>query len=186
MFLRYQQCKAQSFTNYAFFQTRGYLTRTPVCTVNHQFFKTWTPENAYIFGFLCADGCITANAKREQLHVKLQSSCKEGEYISKLAAKMHSTYKVSLTKDRKHCCCSTTFGSHKMALDLISKGCLQRKSQTLQWPKSIPIHNQPILSNFILGYFDSDGCAMYVHGSLRIGWHLSFSFSPANNSSTNC
>ena len=142
--------------------------RKVVCSVNHEYFNKWTPENAYIFGYLCADGCVTKPATSTKFNVAFQSSCTEGDYISNLANKMGSNYKIRLKKDRKHCGYATVIYSHQMALDLISKGCVPRKSEKLQWPQSIPIDNIPILSNFILGYFDGDGCTNYFQGYLRI------------------
>ena len=121
------------------------------------FFLKRTPDNAYIFGYLCADGCIhlTQNKKYK---ICLGSACFEGKY-------MQSTYKTGLIKpstNNKHCKYSHHIYSQIMAQDLIEKGCYPRKSKNLVWPQSIPISNINLLSNFILGYFDGDGSVYFI------------------------
>ena len=85
---------------------------TKKCSVNENYFKTWTPDNAYIFGLLCADGCVYKHHKSSKYRVSLQSSCLERNYTLNLVSLMESTYKTGIYKGFKHCVCLHTMNSH--------------------------------------------------------------------------
>jgi intein/homing endonuclease len=51
-----------------------------------------------------------------------------------------------------------------MKEDLIKHGCIPRKSLVLKFPKTVPIK---LLSHFLRGNFDGDGCITESHGQLQ-------------------
>ena len=117
--------------------------------INQDYFKTWSREMAYIFGFWCADGCIYGQSEFDiTIHKKdkylLEQIAKELEYegplydyVNKQAARLNFSCRVIYD-------------------DLLRLGGSPRKSLILKFPK-VP---KEYLSDFIRGYFDGDGCIM--------------------------
>ena len=117
--------------------------------INQDYFKTWSPNMAYIFGFWCADGCIyngrlfdiTVHKKDKYIIKKIaEELAYEGvlyDYVDRQAARLNFSCKVIYD-------------------DLVALGGCENKSDVLQFPQ-VP---QQYLSDFIRGYFDGNGCIM--------------------------
>lgn len=121
--------------------------------INQDFFKTWTRDMAYIFGFWCADGCIY-NGKMFDITIH-----KKDKYIiKKIAEKLEYEGPLYDYVDRQ--ASRINFSCVTIYNDLIALGGLENKSMTLEFPK---VPNQ-FLSDFIRGYFDGDGCIMNLKG----------------------
>lgn len=113
---------------------------------NENYFnKLKTHEQAYILGFIYADGYnsnsrLELSQKEERIDIleKINRALK-----SNIPIKSYSpgTYRLS-------------FNSIKLCSDLTKLGAVKNKSLTLIFPDFIP---DRLMSSFILGYFDGDG-----------------------------
>ena len=121
--------------------------------INKDYFKTWSSNMAYMFGFWCADGCIYGGrmfditvGKKDKYIIKkfAEELGYEGpiyDYVDKQASRINFS-------------CKTIYN------DIIALGGCENKSLILKFPK-IP---KQYLSDFIRGYFDGDGCIMNLKG----------------------
>lgn len=118
--------------------------------VNSNFFKTWSPEMAYLLGFIGADGNICHSGRAHVLHI----ACDDKDIIEKIKPilnyegpiyqKMRDNGKISYSL---RICDQIIFN------DLQKLGITERKSLTFTPPK-IP---KNLTRHFIRGYFDGDG-----------------------------
>ena len=119
------------------------LKRVKKLAVDEDFFKTWVPEMAYIFGFWIADGnmlekrnSISFASKDYDLLEIIKSNLKSEHKIGKLG----SGFQLQI--------------SNKILYnDLFNRGGIPKKSLTIQFPE-VP---DKYLSHFIRGYLDGDG-----------------------------
>lgn len=122
--------------------------------INQDYFKTWSRDMAYIFGFWCADGCIY-NKKMFDITVHK----KDRYIIKKIAEKLD--YKGNLYDYVDRQAVRINFSCVIIYNDLIALGGKENKSLTLEFPK-VP---KEYLPDFIRGYFDGDGCACRIKGN---------------------
>lgn len=126
-------------------------------TINEQYFtKIDSPEKAYWLGFLWADGNITKTAPRASGPNRLRIAQKwaERKHLQEFLKALQSNYAFT---------CIHHTGGHDVAqLDINSRPICESleklgygtKSQRTQLP-NIPNN---LMSHFIRGYFDGDGC----------------------------
>lgn len=128
------------------------LPLPPVAQVNHDFFKKWTPNMAYILGFIAADGCINyhKNFNLYRLSIGLQLS--DVLHLENIVKMMDSDKKVYRYPQRN--VASLQITSKTIFNDLQELGINPRKSLTLGW-LPIPVGME---NHFVRGYFDGDGC----------------------------
>jgi len=103
-----------------------------------------TPDKAYWLGLLLADGAIVKDC--------LKYKCKDKELLDKLQKSLNSDYPCWYDKITKEY--MIQIYSKKLVSDLRKLGFIQKKFNRIRIPK-IEIH---LLSHFIRGYFDGDGC----------------------------
>lgn len=122
--------------------------------VNENFFEIWSPEMAYVLGYLYADGSLE-NA--EYIRGKyMRVSSVERKNISIIRSLLKSQHRIIEeipeleTRRKKYL---LRIGSHKMYDDLVLRGLYPNKSLTIKFPQIPP----KFLSHFVLGYFDGDG-----------------------------
>ena len=125
-----------------------------------------TEEKAYWFGFLYADGYVR---KRKSCELRLKLSIIEKDHLLKFKKFISSddipvVYEETINKKIKNNSNykkSKTFkisvNSNKIVNDLISKGCVSKKSKVIEFPNI----SENLLCHFIRGYFDGDGCVSY-------------------------
>ncbi len=134
--------------------------------INHNFFKSWSPEMAYVLGFIFADGAIEDVQKSSQTcYISIIASRKDINILEQIKIVMKSSHKLYkrqarirtytggkqyLSKD----CFIFRIGSKLMYNDLLNLGVTPRKSLTILFP-NIPLEYQGF---FLRGYFDGDGC----------------------------
>lgn len=121
--------------------------------INQDYFKTWSRNMAYIFGFWCADGCIYGG---RLFDITVQK--KDKYIIKKIADELQYEGKFYDYVDRQ--ACRINFSCKVIYDDLVFLGGSERKSMTLNFP-SVP---DEYLGDFIRGYFDGDGSVMNVKG----------------------
>lgn len=121
--------------------------------INQDFFKTWSNDMAYLFGFWCADGCIYRN---KLFDITVQ---KKDKYILKRFAELlHYEGNILDYVDRQ--ACRLNFSCKVIYDDLIALGGKECKSLDLSFP-NVP---HEFLPDFIRGYFDGDGSVYNVQG----------------------
>lgn len=137
---------------------------TRIYKINKEYFDSIdTPNKAYILGFFYADGCNfppkgtvsmslqeTDKEILEKIRLEIESE-KPLEYLdysSKNTNGYHyqNQYRLLL------------FSSH-MSTSLSSLGMTQNKSLSLTFPNFL---NEELISHFIRGYFDGDGCVHFA------------------------
>ncbi len=127
------------------------------------FEKIDTQGKAYWLGFLYADGWICN--KNHSVGLTLKAS--DGDHLIKFKKYVKSNAPITTIKSKQRkiknqiikSCLQKNIMLHskKVKMDLISVGCGLNKSLTLEFPNSSQVP-QDLLSHFIRGYFDGDGC----------------------------
>lgn len=131
------------------------------------FEKIDTEEKAYWLGFLYADGYVSEY--KNDISVSLAE--KDVEHVIKLKdfIKTNAPIKIKQkkTKEKTYISYSLTFTSQKTKQDLINLGCIPRKSNILVFPNQNQVPSE-LLSHFIRGYFDGDGCVTHANKGKQI------------------
>ncbi len=122
--------------------------------VDVEFFRTWSPQMAYILGFIAADGCVMRpSSTRGFLEIGLSS--RDRDLLAAIRREMRVERQlVDRTTRSGHERSTLAVGSIRLVDDLIELGIGPRKSASLAWPASVPREHE---SAFALGYFDGDG-----------------------------
>jgi intein-encoded DNA endonuclease-like protein len=122
-------------------------------TLNHNFFKSWSDNTAYVLGFFAADGSMTKN-KRGAHFIEFHITDKEIlEKIQLAIASSHKIAERSSGKSEHKTVYRLQIGSKAIFQDLLTLGMSPQKSLTLKFPN---VPNQ-YLRHFVRGYFDGDG-----------------------------
>lgn len=135
--------------------------------IRHNFFNNINfEEQAYLLGFIFADGCI--NEERHTLSININ---KQDQYIIDLLKDISpeaytreqksykSIAKVRGRQVKNHGSIRTNISSKILIEDLKKYGVIQNKTYT---DMHLPIVSDDILlKHFIRGYFDGDGCFTY-------------------------
>lgn len=136
--------------------------------INQDFFKTWSPNMAYVLGYVAADGCIHASKDRINSLI-FNITSKDRSHLEKIKKVLESEYKISAKFNG-----TKTGGvayhiqvrNNTICNDLMNLGINQRKTHTIQ-PLPVP---DEYFSDFIRGFFDGDGTVyLYkVNGTWQI------------------
>ncbi|HCB35498.1 MAG: hypothetical protein A2W52_02200 [Candidatus Taylorbacteria bacterium RIFCSPHIGHO2_02_49_25] len=125
--------------------------------LNHNFFKEWTPEMAYVLGFFAADGTMIKNNRGAHF---IEFHITDRIVLSRIRDVLGSNHKISLRPKKK----SThrlgyrlQIGSKKMYADLSVLGFTPNKSKSVTFP-AVPVS---LVGDFVRGYFDGDGCVYF-------------------------
>lgn len=119
-------------------------------SVNSNFFKIWSPDMAYVTGFIAADGNICHSGRGYVLHI----ACDDKDIIEKIKlvlsyrGPIHQKLRINGKISYSLRICDPTIFH-----DLDKLGITERKSLTLK-PPTIP---RKLVRHFIRGYFDGDG-----------------------------
>lgn len=134
-------------------------------TVDEDFFSQIdTEEKAYWLGFLYADGYVSEKTTQIELQLK------EADYLHlvKFSSAVNSNRPIYQTKKmiqgKEYIGYRVTINSVKMRNDLISKGCVPKKTYDISFPDKdiVPLH---LVHHFIRGYVDGDGCYTFTSGN---------------------
>lgn len=139
-------CKVSTVRNKAF--NMGLLKER--YSVNKDFFEVIdTEEKAYWLGFVFADGCVRKFKGKSNLCIGLAEG--DGFHLEKFKKSLNSNSPIS-KKNGVH---KITINCTKLANDLISLGCIPRKTyEELSIPNQVP---NKLVRHFIRGYVDGDG-----------------------------
>ncbi|MFH1643442.1 MAG: hypothetical protein ABH967_02310 [Patescibacteria group bacterium] len=122
----------------------------PRLAINECYFKKWSPNMAYILGFISSDGCIVKGThKGYSDSLKFGVQQKDIDILKKIKKEFSSKHKISLVKNASH----ISIASQKIVDDLKILGISYRKSLRENVPK-IP---KKYIRDFIRGLIDGDG-----------------------------
>jgi len=125
-------------------------TKKPRIKVNEDYFKKWSPNMAYVLGFILADGCIvkgTYNGYSDALKFGVQKQ--DIDILKKIKLELSAGHKISCVKNAAHLCIT----SQRIVNDLKDLDICYRKSLREKIPH-IPSEN---ICDFIRGIVDGDG-----------------------------
>lgn len=119
---------------------------------NENYFENIDTQNkAYILGLLSADGYN--NQKEAKVIIELLE--KDKEILEQISNEIYKNY---ILKNRlnsyNHPTSKIVIYSRKISDDLSKLGCIQKKSLILDFPNI----KEELLSHYLRGYFDGDGC----------------------------
>ena len=162
-----QQAISRAFSRNGY-RARGTGNKRRKYIINENFFKKWSPNMAYILGFLAADGNVHNNSIRFKIHRN------DIEILEFIRANIGM---VSLRDDVKQNQAVIGFYSEEMAKSLLKLGITPNKTYSLVM-KHIP---KIYVRDFVRGVFDGDG-SITVHpsGGLHFGICGAFENSPIN------
>ena len=137
--------------------------------VNKDFFKTWSPQMAWVLGIAASDGCVYWKPKKHRYQLII--SMKDKDVLGKVKKAMSSEHPIkyikymSTWKNPKFRKMSSIYrfviANKEICSDLIKLGITPRKSKTIEFP-SVP---KEFLPHFVRGIMDGDGC---IHVRKRI------------------
>lgn len=130
---------------------------------NHDFFKSWSAQMAYVLGLIFSDGTvedvrkssrtcylgITSKDKQLILDIQKVMSSEHNLYHRKEHQYKFPDQRTGISKENW----TLRIGSKKLFDDLVKLGLKPRKSLSLKFPE---ISNE-YLNFFVRGYFDGDG-----------------------------
>lgn len=122
--------------------------------INEDYFKTWSRNMAYLFGFWCADGCIYGE-KMFDITINMKD-----KYLIKQFAK-ELEYEGNIYDYVNRQACRLNFSCKTIYNDIVNLGGQENKSRTLLFP-NVP---NEYLPDFIRGFFDGDGSVYNVKGN---------------------
>ena len=127
-----------------------------------------SPNQAYWLGFFYADGYVVKGKTNAEAAIELQKS--DAAHLKKLNKCIGGNVEVGFRKRSARLivnqpvgpseACFIRFYSTKMVNDLISHGCIERKSLTKKAPVGVP---ENFMRDFIRGYFDGNGTVAHKY-----------------------
>lgn len=129
-------------------------------SVNYNFFSEWTPESAYVFGFIAADGYVECgNRNFLQIELQYQDSC-----ILKQIKQMMQ-YEGSIVYPKRGTV-KLYISNRKLVEDIIALGMpANDKTFTMKYPESLP---DKMLPHFLRGLLDGDGSVVKHNNKARV------------------
>jgi intein/homing endonuclease len=126
------------------------------------FSKIDSIDKAYFLGLLYADGNVHIKNSINHLSIELLLEDLKIIDLFKICLKTNRPLKFRKSKIDKNGFkikerCGLNITNRKICSDLVSLGCVPRKTKILKFPQFIK-NNNSLLKAFIRGYFDGDGC----------------------------
>lgn len=127
--------------------------------INKKFFKTWSPEMAYVLGVIYTDGNLIPSSRRDSTYKSSASrfsvSQSEPELLEKVLALMDCDAKIYRGKQRLtgNPLYQFSVNNEEIYDDLLKLGLTPRKSLTLGFPDIPSVY----VRHFIRGCWDGDG-----------------------------
>lgn len=162
--LKENNIKIRNVTNY--YTSEQLATKKKYYFIDNYFELIDTSEKSYWLGFLFADGNVyipnynkgKSKGGTVEISLKQDDDYHLYNFRSDIQGDMPIRYRDIKLNNNLYPSCRLYIGSIKMANDLISHGCVPNKSLILEFPKTIP---DELLSHFIRGYIDGDGCVFF-------------------------
>jgi len=127
--------------------------------LNETFFDELNETSAYWLGFLYADGSVRMKYGRSgELKLKLKSTDKDHISIFLKDIQSDAPIKCGTSRNDGSKFCYVLINSNHMVRRLFELGCVQNKTLKIRLPKLV----DELMSHFVRGYFDGDGCITKV------------------------
>ncbi len=121
----------------------------PRLVVNEDYFRNWSPNMAYILGFILADGCIIKGTyKGYSDSLKFGVQLRDIDILEKIKKELNAEHKITIVKNVAY----FSITSQKIVNDLKKLGITYRKSLNEQVPKTTQY-----IRDFFRGIVDGDG-----------------------------
>jgi len=142
-------------------------------SLNEDYFKKECANQAYILGFLSADGCIRFEKKAWNLRVEIQQQ--DVEFLEFLKKELEFNgnirfYSKKTPKNKDGFYCRVDIRNNTMGEDLINNGVIPNKTYNFKLP---PVAYGPYSNHFMRGYFDGDGCITTQSNKTRHNYFFS-------------
>lgn len=136
-------------------------------SVDYKFFEEWTPESAYIFGFIAADGHLFYESGKENKNaLQFEIADYDSDILEKIKKVLQFEGPICYTKRNT---VKLQLSNKKIINDLIEKGMpKENKTSLLSKPIDLPDH---LVKHYIRGLFDGDG-SVYQNGATDIRYQL--------------
>lgn len=134
-------------------------------SVNYNFFEKWTPESAYVFGFIAADGHVFYEKGKSGNAIQFEIAIYDKDILEKIKDIMEFEGPICYTSRNT---VKLQISNKKLIKDLISKG-IPITNKTFDIAEPINLHNEDI-RHYTRGLFDGDG-SVYMHGA-SARWQL--------------
>lgn len=116
--------------------------------VKVEFFRSWSPNLAYLVGLVWADGHLGVKNRGKEVGLTM----KEPELLRRIADEIG--VRVRRCRNRDSWVCRITVGLREVVDWFESIGLARRKSFTVNWPVGLPQSLEP---HFVRGVIDGDG-----------------------------
>jgi hypothetical protein len=124
--------------------------KKPKLYVNENYFNKWSPNMAYVLGFILADGCIIRGTyKGYSDSLKFGVQLKDRDILEKIKVEFRSEHSISITRNAAHFCIC----SQKIVNRLKHLGITYQKSLR----ETVPNVPNKYTKKFIRGLIDGDG-----------------------------
>lgn len=121
-----------------------------------------TEEKAYWLGFLYADGSVSSTSNQVELSLKASDK----EHLEKYNKFLKNKKEIKILKarcdNREYMRCRCIVTDKHFHDNLISLGCIPKKSLILKFPDLTIFSTPSLIRHFIRGYVDGDGCLSYT------------------------
>lgn len=147
-------------------KTQNIVIKNQKYSYDKSFFsKIDTEEKAYWLGFLYADGCVIETRSQSTNNIKsycleLGLSSLDNSHLKKFLKSLKSNIPIKNKEvklnNKTFSCSVVKISCSDICRDLISLGCVPRKSLILTFPTKEQVPNY-LIKHFIRGYIDGDG-----------------------------
>lgn len=122
----------------------------PKLFVNENYFNSWSPNMAYVLGFILADGCIIRGSyKGYSDALKFGVQLKDKDVLEKIKKELSSEHTISIIRNAAHLCIT----SQKIVDSLKHLGITYQKSLK----ETVPNVPNKYMKDFLRGIIDGDG-----------------------------
>jgi intein/homing endonuclease len=139
-------------------------------TLNQHYFDIIdTQDKAYWLGFLYADGCNYEDRNELKLCLNINDSLHIHKFLTAIESNQPLVINAGNIRDNT---IQVTICNGHFSRALAKQGCTKVKSFTIRFP----ILREDLISHFMRGYFDGDGCitGSHLHASFNITTNLMF------------
>jgi hypothetical protein len=130
--------------------------------LDYKFFEIWTPESAYIYGLISADGYIKyEHGDRNENSLQFELADYDADILYKIKDILQYEGDVRYSKRNT---VKFSIGNKKLIKDLIDKGIPKiNKTFEIKYPETLP---DELFSHYLRGLFDGDGTIYEDHDIL--------------------
>ncbi len=122
----------------------------PRLRVNEDYFKKWSPNMAYVLGFILSDGCIIKGSHKGYSDaLKFGVQLKDIDILEKIKKQLSSAHSISVVRNAAY----LSISSQKLVNCLKTLGITYKKSLK----ETVPRVPKKYVKDFVRGLIDGDG-----------------------------